>query len=139
MLSQLLQKHGLGASVVPHEAVSRERLASLDTAGVAMVCISYLDISGNPAHLRYLLRRLRRKLPDAPLLVGLWPSEDQILSDATLRSQVGADYYVASLRDALKSCLQAAERAASEEKGSPESTSAASTHADGTADRRQPV
>ena len=57
MLAQLLRKHGLGARVVPHEAVSRSNILGLDVKGVAMVCISYLEISGNPAHLRYLLRR----------------------------------------------------------------------------------
>jgi hypothetical protein len=112
MLAQLLRKHGLGARLVPHESVSRENVARLDTTGVAMVCISYLEISGSPAHLRYLLRRLRQKLPKAPLLVGLWPREDVILTDAALRSQVGADHYVITLREALRVCLEAAEAAA---------------------------
>jgi predicted PurR-regulated permease PerM len=112
MLAQLLRKHGLGARLVPHENVSRENIVRLDTTGVTMVCISYLEISGSPAHLRYLLRRLRQKLPKAPLLVGLWPREDVILTDAALRSQVGADHYVVTLREALRVCLEAAEAAA---------------------------
>ena len=107
MLAQLLDKHGIGARVVPHEDVSRGRIRSLDVTGVAMVCISYLDISGNPAHLRYLLQRLQEKLPGKPILVGLWPTEDAILTDQTLRRQVGADYYVASLRQAVNACLEA--------------------------------
>ncbi|NNM71755.1 AI-2E family transporter [Enterovirga aerilata] len=115
MLAQLLRKHGLGARVVPHEAVSRDNIRRLDTTGVTMVCISYLEISGSPAHLRYLLRRLRQKLPRAPLLVGLWPREDAILTDAALRSQVGADHYVVSLREALRICMEAADAAASAE------------------------
>jgi hypothetical protein len=76
------------------------------------VCISYLEISGSPAHLRYLLRRLRQKLPKAPLLVGLWPREEVILTDAALRSQVGADHYVVTLREALRVCIEAADAAA---------------------------
>ncbi|MDB5559891.1 MAG: hypothetical protein JWQ36_2825, partial [Enterovirga sp.] len=112
MLAQLLRKHGLGARLVPHEAVSRGNITRLDTTGVAMVCISYLEISGSPAHLRYLLRRLRQKLPKAPLLVGLWPREEVILTDAALRSQVGADHYVVTLREALRVCIEAADAAA---------------------------
>lgn len=108
LLAQLLGKHGLGAEVVPHEDVARDRIATLDVSGVAMVCISYLEISGNPAHLRYLLTRLRRRLPGVPMLVGLWPAEDAILTDATLRTSVGADHYTVSLREALKACLAAA-------------------------------
>jgi hypothetical protein len=36
MLAQLLGKHGLKARIVPHEAVSRTRIAALDVAGIAM-------------------------------------------------------------------------------------------------------
>src|SRR5215207_8620973 len=112
MLAQLLRKHGLGARVVPHEAVSRSNIIGLDTKGVAMVCVSYLEIKGNPAHLRYLLRRLRQKVGDAPILVGLWPAEEAVLTDESLRAAIGADYYVTSLREALKACLEAARAAA---------------------------
>jgi hypothetical protein len=109
MLAQLLGKHGLGARVAPHEVVSRSAVMSLDVTGVKMVCISYLEISGSPAHLRYLLRRLRQRLPSGtPTLVGLWPAEDAILSDAALRKSLGADYTVSSLRTAVIACLEAA-------------------------------
>ncbi len=113
MLAQLLAKHRLGARVVPHEAVSRSNMIGLDVTGVAMVCISYLEISGNPAHLRYLLRRLRQRLPNAPILVGLWPSDDAVLVDEALRQSIGADYYVTSLREAVEACLKAAYAASS--------------------------
>jgi predicted PurR-regulated permease PerM len=108
MLAQLLRKHRLGTQVVPHAAVSRSSIMGLDITGVQMVCISYLDISGTPAHLRYLLRRLRQRIPHAPILVGLWPTEEAILKDEKLRAVVGADYYVASLREAVVCCLTAA-------------------------------
>ena len=80
----------LALSVVPHEAVSRDRINSFDTAGAAMVCISYLEISGSPAHLRYLLRRLRQRLPPhAPILVGLWPAEEEVLTTGRPRPSSG--------------------------------------------------
>jgi hypothetical protein len=60
MLAQLLGKHGLGARVVPHEVVSRRNIEALEVRGVAMMCISYLDISGNPAHLRYFVEEAVR-------------------------------------------------------------------------------
>ncbi len=107
MLSQLLNKHGLGTRVVPHEAVSRHEIFNLDMTGVQMVCISYLEISGTPAHLRYLLRRLKKKAK-APTLVGLWPAEDAVLKSETMRATLGANYYVSSLRDAVVQCLKVA-------------------------------
>jgi hypothetical protein len=115
MLAQLLGKHGLGARVIPHEAVSRTNIRSLDLSGVGMICISYLDIRGNPAHLRYLLRRLREKAPGTPLLVGLWPAEDAVLSDPSMRSQIGADHYVSSLREGVEACLSVARSASEDE------------------------
>ncbi len=114
MLAQLLGKHGLGARVTPYQAASREEIGVLDMTGVAMVCISYLDISGSPSHLRYLMQRLRRRLPGVPILVGLWPSEDNALKDDRVRALIGADYYSTSLRNSVNSCVEAAGRASDE-------------------------
>jgi hypothetical protein len=108
MLAQLLDKHGLGSRLIPHEAVSRSSIYNLDMSGVQMICISYLEISGTPAHLRYLLRRLRKQAPQAPILVGLWPAEDAVLKSETMRTTLGADYYVSSMRDAVVQCLKIA-------------------------------
>src|SRR5215831_18668186 len=47
MLAQLLDKHGLKARVVPHEDVARTRIAALDVAGVAMMCISFISVGGS--------------------------------------------------------------------------------------------
>jgi predicted PurR-regulated permease PerM len=108
MLAQLLRKHGLGTRVVPHEAVSRSAILGLDTAGVQMVCLSYLDISGRPAHLRYLLARLRGRVPNVPILVGLWPKDDAVLRDEAVQAALGAQHHVSSLRDAVVRCLKVA-------------------------------
>jgi predicted PurR-regulated permease PerM len=108
MLAQLLRKHGLGAQVVPHGAVSRSAILGLDTANARMVCMSYLEISGTPAHLRYLLRRLKQRISHTPILVGFWPEDAPILSDVDLRTAVGVDLAVSSLREAVVCCLTAA-------------------------------
>jgi predicted PurR-regulated permease PerM len=111
-LAQLLRRAGLGAEALPHAVVSRDEVTRLDVAGVAMACISYLEISGSPAHLRYLLRRLRQRLPPGtPVLVGLWPSQDAVLSDPQVQASIGADSYAASLHQAVAVCLDAASRA----------------------------
>jgi len=108
MLSQLATKHGLGTRVVPYEAVSRAGIATLDTANVRMICLSYLEIGGTPAHLRYLLRRLKNRMPDVPILVGLWPADDAVLSNQSRQASLGADYYVSSLREAVILCVKSA-------------------------------
>ena len=111
MLAQLIDNHGLDAKVVAHDAVSRSNIIGFEGEGAAMVCISYLDIAGNPAHLRYLLRRLRQRVPEACILVGLWPADDAVLHDDNLRTAIGADYYVTSLREAVAACLEVAHKA----------------------------
>jgi predicted PurR-regulated permease PerM len=108
MLSQLLHKNGLKARVLRHAAASRGLISALNAEGVAMVCLCYLEITGTPSHLRYLVRRLRQRLPTAKLLVGLWPAEQAILTDERLRAAVGADIYVSSLHEAVEACLEAA-------------------------------
>jgi len=109
MLAQLLGKHGLRTRVVSQDAVSRSGIGSLDVTGVAMVCVSYLEASGSPSALRYLMRRLRNQVPGAPVLVGLWQADQAILADERLHAAVGADHYVTTLRDAVDACVAAAQ------------------------------
>ena len=110
MLAQLLTKHGIGAKALGHAAVSRDRMIELDPNTVAMVCICYVEVSGNPAHLRYLMRRLRQQLPYAAVLVGLWPAGEAMLHDDRLRTSIGADHTSDSLTATVNLCLAAAER-----------------------------
>ncbi|BCM85280.1 ABC transporter permease [Methylobacterium indicum] len=107
MLAQLLEKHGFGTRVVPFEDVTRSQIGALDAGDARMVCISYLEISGTPAHLRYLVQRLRRRAPDAQVLVGLWPADDAVLTDPDARATLGADHYAVSLREGVEACLEA--------------------------------
>ncbi|MFH6781593.1 MULTISPECIES: AI-2E family transporter [Methylobacterium] len=107
MLAQLLGKHGFGTRVVPFEDVTRSGIAALDAAGARMICVSYLEISGTPAHLRYLVQRLRRRVPEAQVLVGLWPADDAVLTDPDARATLGADHYAVSLREGVEACLEA--------------------------------
>jgi predicted PurR-regulated permease PerM len=104
MLAQLLVKHGLGARIAGAEALSTAGILRLDTPEIAMVCISYLDGS-SPAHIRYTIRRLRRKLPHAQILLGCWLTDRDITS---LRETVKVDVILTTLREALKHCMEAA-------------------------------
>ena len=113
ILAQLVGKHGLGSRLVGYDQVSRERIDTLDMSGVAMACVSYLDISGSPSYLRYLMQRLRQRLPrGTPILVGLWPVEDSTLTDAAVQRSIGADYFTSSLAEAVTACVDTARKAA---------------------------
>jgi hypothetical protein len=58
------------------------------------------------------LRRLRQRAGNIPVLVGLWPSNDAVLRDETLRKQIGADHVVATLHAGVEACLSVAREAA---------------------------
>ncbi len=116
MLAQVLAKHGLRARVVSAASVSRQSIAALDVTGVAIVCISFLEADGSPSALRYLVRRLRERMPGAPLLVGLWQADTTLVADERMRAAVGADEYVTTLRDAVNACVAAARASASMER-----------------------
>jgi hypothetical protein len=106
MLAQLLRKQGLTSRVVPHAATVRAMVDRLDVSGVTMVCISNVALTGNPSHPRYLMRRLRGRLPrKVPVLIGFWPEGEAVLHDERLRAAVGANYYAGSLHEAVETCL----------------------------------
>jgi hypothetical protein len=76
------------------------------------VCLSYLDINGSPAHLRFLVRRIRERLPGVAVVIGFWAADDPFLRNHAARREVGADYYVSSLQEALNACIEVAQNSA---------------------------
>ena len=107
MLAQLLSQRGVGSRRIPHSLASREMVAQLDLSAVKVVTMTYLELAGAPAHLRYLIRRLRQRAPRAVLIAGLWPQGEAVVTDAPLQKALGGDRYVASLREAIDASLAA--------------------------------
>ena len=94
--------------LVGYGKVSRDGVNTLDVTEALMACIFYLDISSSPAHLRYLIRRLRQKLSrGTPILVGLWPATGGALSDKVIQTSIGTDYLTTSLGQSVTSCVEA--------------------------------
>ena len=108
LLLQLLGKHDLSCRSLPHEAASRTAIDSLDTSAVTIVCLFYLNIDGIPSHLRYLVRRVRQRLPDAAIVVGLWPQGQPEKWSGDLQNAIGADCYATSMHDMLNACCRIA-------------------------------
>jgi predicted PurR-regulated permease PerM len=106
MLAQLSTAHGLAARVEGAEALSTANVFRLETTGVAIVCLVYLDASG-PAHMRYTVRRLRRKLPKATIILGCWVKDIDPAALELVREGAKADLAAASLGDAVKLCIEA--------------------------------
>jgi predicted PurR-regulated permease PerM len=106
MLAHLTTAHGLAARVEGPEALSTTNVFRLDTTDVAIVCLVYLDANG-PAHMRYSVRRLRRKLPKATIILGCWVKEIDSAALELLREGAKADFIAASMSEAVKLCIEA--------------------------------
>jgi len=104
MLAQMLSKHGIGARVEGANALSRANIFQLETRGIEMACVSFLHTS-SIAHMRFVVRRLRRKLPNARIILGCWMMEGDL---ETLADAVKADGLAVTLRDATSLCLDQA-------------------------------
>jgi hypothetical protein len=111
MMCQLLNKHGLPARMSGHETASRSALANLDLSDVSLVVVSYLEPTGSPAHLRVLCRRLRRSLPHAVLVLGLWGGDGEPDPERELRDAARTDATAGTLREAVAVCIESAHRA----------------------------
>ena len=72
MLAQLLKNHGIAAWVQPFADVASAKGFKLDTVDAPLVCLSYSGTASRPAHVPYLVRRLKRVMPGAKLLAGFW-------------------------------------------------------------------
>ncbi len=107
MLTQLLGQQGVHAKRIPNTAVSRDAVQTLNLTGIDVIAISYLEVTGSPAQLRYLVRRLRARAPNARIVVGLWPQGEASLSDAAIQQVLGADRYVSSFAEAVTVIVEA--------------------------------
>lgn len=104
ILVQILSKHGLGARIAKKDDIAGGGIFRLEGEGVALICISSLD-EKSPAFTRHVVRKLRRKIPEAKILICYWKAED--LSTST--NQLKADSIVTSLHAAAKYCLDLAQ------------------------------
>lgn len=108
MLAQTLVKHGINADSATKATFFSSKDSRFENAEIALVCLSYLDIDYAPARLRQSVLLLRRKLPRAKILIGLWGREGNPTPGEDLGIDAGADFYALSLRDTIRICLDAA-------------------------------
>ena len=102
ILAQLVERRGIGARVLSwaDAGASPADLARVEIEGIQMICLLYLN-DNSIAHARYLIRRLRHRMPATPILVA-FPS---LPTDPSAQVSVGkatkADAVSTSLVDTL--------------------------------------
>jgi predicted PurR-regulated permease PerM len=108
MLAQLLDKHGLQAKVHPFEDVASARAFKIDATDAPLVCLSYFGAVSNPAHVRFLIRRLKRIMPKTKFLACYWMLGTDPEKSEDWKTAVGAHFVATSLKEAVAICVQQA-------------------------------
>jgi predicted PurR-regulated permease PerM len=108
MLAQLLEKHGLAAMVQPFTDVASAKTFKIDAHDAPLVCLSYFGAVRNPAHVRFLIRRLKRLMPNAKFLAGYWMLSEDPEKAEDWKTAVGAHFVATSLVDAVAICVREA-------------------------------
>jgi predicted PurR-regulated permease PerM len=109
ILAEVLKKCGLATKALSPEAISAGHIASLANTEARLVCLSYLGFGAGPALVRYLVRRLRRILPQGTLiLVCYWNEEGNKVAIKAMLETAEADAYATTLTEAVELCIKAA-------------------------------
>lgn len=107
ILAQLIEKHGLDASAVALKDVTRTGLQALDPGDSRIVCVSFFGSDAGLARARYLIRRLKRKIPRARFVACLWDADPARFGPADV-SGAGAEAIASGMREAVDACVQLA-------------------------------
>jgi len=86
ILAQLIEKQGIGVRAEQADVLSISRIFGLDTKGIVIICLCYVE-SASPAQIRYAIRRLRRKAPEAFILIARLGEENGIEPTQTFGSE----------------------------------------------------
>jgi predicted PurR-regulated permease PerM len=106
VLLHLVRLDGGDAELLPAPALAEAERHPRAMRNAALICLSVVS-TGSQARARYLVRRLRRRAPQARLLVGLWGGQPELLGVADAAGAASPVSVVTSLRDAAREILAA--------------------------------
>lgn len=106
-MADAFNRAGLGAKVLPAETLQAAGLARLETTGVRMIVLSFLDDSSESA-MRFAVRRLRVKAPQARIVLAIWADPEETIDRAHLKAATQADLIALSVREAHQDATLAA-------------------------------
>jgi predicted PurR-regulated permease PerM len=99
MAVQVLCLAGFGAQMLPNLALGTTEAPPADA--VRLCCLSVLEEGSSVSAIRYFLKRLRKAMPDAMLVVGLWHADGTSPLLAELRTGAGDEHLVLSIGELL--------------------------------------
>ena len=103
VVAQVLRKRGFGVRAEQAESLSVSRIFTLDTKGISAICVCYIE-SASAAQIGYAVRRLRRKVPHAFILIALLGNHSLEEETEQLRHTSNADAIYTTLTG-VRECL----------------------------------
>ncbi len=100
-LAHLLEERGADVTLLPAQSLQTTALRTTDLGEPAIVFLSYLN-ADSFAHARFLVRRMRRRLPDARIVVGFWTFEPAEAGRRDPLEATRADRVVTTLKEAVE-------------------------------------
>lgn len=105
MFSQLLEIRGFCAESVSVEQLASEMMETVERLKAHVVCVSALP-PGAVRHARYLCKRLRAKLPDVRMIIGLWTIRGDLKKSKQRIACTGEAQLTGSLVEAIEQVHQ---------------------------------
>lgn len=96
-----LDSRGVNARHVPTLTISPETIGDLDLNGVEILCVSYYD-QAPLAYARFACRRLKRRMPQLKIVLGLWNLGPEAGSPEELAKSADADFAATTLNDLVR-------------------------------------
>jgi len=104
MLVQILEKRGLASNLQAFSATGPGQRLNLEAPDSTLVCLSYFGGASKPAHVRYVIRRLKRVMPHARFVACFWMLGEERAKLEEWRVSVGAEFVASSLDEAATIC-----------------------------------
>jgi predicted PurR-regulated permease PerM/methylmalonyl-CoA mutase cobalamin-binding subunit len=101
MLVQLLRQQGIEAQSAPSQLEVEALISLVEENDADVVCISVVAPS-TVLHARYLCLKLRARLPEQQIVVGLWGATENVADAARRVRDSGANEVVTTLADAVR-------------------------------------
>jgi len=119
IVAQLLAKEGIAARAEQSDALSVSRIFGLDTKDVEVACVCFVG-GATSAQIQYAVRRLRRKMPEAFILVSLIGNSTDFAEDFKLAAGIGSiEKSLGSTRDKIVNVLKSSDQRRHEREVSP--------------------
>jgi hypothetical protein len=102
MAMQTLREAGFGAQAAANVVLDKAPSGcGADFSGLRLCCLSEIEDGASATSIRFFVRRIQRRMPDAAVVIGLRGATGDSPLLATLRSEGGSERIILSISELL--------------------------------------